>query len=350
MEIGIIADSSDVINAQFINDELAFLLEINRNVLGVYNITNVSNCVELDSYSLSYIHDIELDLERELVFVTAANGVNILNYSDPCNLEWLSSYLNYTSSTFIQLKEELLYIGAEADGLQIVNVSDPLNPVMIGRWDDGVGDVGPVYIIDDYNFSGISNDFAFVGTRLPNIEAPPTILDLKLLNATDPSNVTFVSIIDTGGESRGGAPRAHIGDIVYLNDYNYGLKILNFSDPFNVTVIGSFNRDGFYNDVDVYGDHVAFLADDNEGLKVVNCVEPENPFMLGQYDHEWRTIRVVLGNECVYLATLGGGIRILIAYSDETISINLSFILSSMLIGLLGLLLGLKKKIIKKNT
>ncbi len=347
-EIGTIADGSNLINAKYIDNELAFLLEINRGVLAVYNISNPDNCLELDSYSLSFIHDIELDTERELVFVTAANGVNIFNYSNPSQLEFLSAYLNYSSSTFIQLKGELLFIGAEEDGLQIVNVTDPTDPVMISRWDDSTGDVGPVYVVEEYNYGSDVDDFAFVGTRLPNVDAPPTILDMKLLNVSDPTNITFVSIVDTGVAHRGGAPKAHIDDLVYLNDYNYGLKILNFSDPFNISVIGTYDDGGFFNDVKLVEEEIALLADDYFGLKVINCSNIESPGLVSSYEHEYRTIRVAIEDDRIYLATFGGGVRIL-APRTRKIPINSTFILFSMVIGCLVVCLRMRKSEKKKK-
>lgn len=251
-EIGYIAPETDIINMRFIDNELAFLVEINRG-LAIYNITNPNNCFELDYYPLSFVHDIELDLERKLVYITALNGVNIFNYSNPNHLELLSVYLNYTSSTFIELEGDLLFVGAEDQGLQIVNVTDPNNPTMLDKWVDGAGHVGPVYILDN---------FAFVGIRIPNINGPPTPIDLKLLDISDSKNITFISTIDTGEGYDGGAPKAYNLDLVYFNDYNNGLKMLNFSDPFNITMLGIYFDGGSINDVKLINNEIAFLADD----------------------------------------------------------------------------------------
>ncbi len=300
-EIGSIAPGIEIINAKYIENDLAFLVEINRG-LAIYDITNPKNCFELDTSSLSFVHDIELDLERELVYVTASTGVNIFNYSNPNQIELLSVYLNYTTSTFIQLKGELLFVGAEDRGLQIVNVTDPNNPIMVDEWVDGIGDVGPVYVLDG---------FAFVGTRIPNFNAPPTPIDLKLLDISDPSNITLLSTIDTGAGYNGGAPKAHYQDLVYFNDHSNGLKILNFSDPLNITVIGTYFDGGSINDVKLIDNEIAFLADDGEGLKILNCSDPQNPVRIVSYHHQWRTVRVAVKDDNVYLATLGGGVRIL---------------------------------------
>ncbi len=343
-EIGVIADGSDIINAQYSGHEFAFLLEIDRGVFSVYDISRPKRCVELDNDPLPYIHDIELDIERNLVYVTATNGVNIYNYTDPNNLEWLSVYLNYSSSTFIQVKGELLFIGAESEGLQIVNVTDPFNPVMISRWDDPVGDVGPLYVLEDPDYGEEEIDFIFVGTRTANVDAPPTILDLKVLNVTDPSNVTYISSVDTGVGNRGGAPKAHVGDLVYFNDYNYGLKLLNFSDPFNVSVIGTYSDGGFFNDIEVINDEIAFLADDTSGMKVINCSNPMNPVLINSYEHEWRTVRVTIIEDVVYLATFGGGVRILSVGGSSKILLYLGITVGGGVIIGIGILMIIKKK------
>jgi len=343
-EIGVIAEGSDVINAKYVDNELAFLLEIDRGAISVYDIDRPKRCFELDYDSLSYIHDIELDMERNLAYITAANGVNIYNYDDPANLEWLSVYLNYTSSTFIQIRGELLFIGAEDAGLQIVNVTDPNNPIMISQWNDPVGDVGPVYVIEDYDHGEGVDDFAFVGTRIPNVAAPPTILDLKVLNITDPSNVTYVSSVDTGIGYRGGAPKVHVGELVYFNDHNYGLKILNFSDPFNVSVLGLYYDGGFFNDVKVANDEIAFLADDSFGMKIVNCSNPENPVLINSYEHEWQTVRVALIEDIVYLATIGGGVRIITVRSFPKIILYLGISIGGALLIGISILLIIKRK------
>lgn len=68
---------------------------------------------------------------------------------------------------------------------------------------------------------------------------------------------------------------------------------------------------GSINDVKLIDNEIAFIADDGEGLKVINCFDPKNPIKIGSYNHQWRTIRAAVKDDRVYLATLGGGVRIL---------------------------------------
>lgn len=332
-EIGSIEPSISVINLQCIDNELAFVLDINNHLM-VYNITEPTNIIELDSVNLYFPHDIELDLDRNLIFVTASNGVNIFDYSNPTDLQLLSVYKNYTHSTFIQLHEKLLFVGAEEYGLQIVNVTDSNTPVLIGNWTDPVGHIGQVYVIDE---------FIFVATRIPNISGPPTYLDLKVLNISNPLEITYVSTVDTGGTFNGGAPRAHNNNLVYFNDHAYGLKILNFSNPYDVSVVGNFSDGGFYNDVELVDGEIAFLADDYFGLKVVSCHDITNPLLISSWEHQWRTLRVIVQSDRVYLATINGGVRIL---SQEIITKEVALhpflIVSSLMITYV--LLKFKKK------
>ena len=301
IELGSIEPGISVINLQCIDNELAFILNMN-NQLAVFNVTEPTNIVELDSEYLYHPHDVELDLDRNLVFATVSNGVNIFDFSNTSDLQLLSVYSNYTYSTFIQLQEELLFIGAEERGLQIVNVTDPSNPFLIGNWSDPIGTIGPVYVM---------NDYAFVGTRTIIPDVSITYLDLKVLDISDPTNITYVSTVDTGGTYNGGAPKAYNNDLVYFNDHAFGLKILNFSNPYDVSIAGNFSDGGFYNDVELVDGELAFLADDSFGLKVVNCSDVENLSLMGTQELEWRTLRVVVKDTRAYIATLSGGIRIL---------------------------------------
>ncbi|MEJ2248871.1 MAG: hypothetical protein P8Y70_07340 [Candidatus Lokiarchaeota archaeon] len=304
---------------RFIDNEIAVLAEVDQG-LALYDIKNPNNCVELDHYFLSNVHDLELDYERELIFIASSAGVNIFNYSNPNQLELLSIYHNFTSCLYIQLKGELLLIGAEDRGLQIVNVSNPLYPIMIDEWVDSTGRVGPVYIMDDY---------IFVGTRIPDIGGPPIPIDLKILNISDPHNITYLSTVHTGEGYAGGAPKAHHKEKVYLNDYKYGLKVLNFTDPLNVTLLGSYFDGGIINDVKLLNEDIAFLADDSNGLKILNCSDAKNPIIFKSYHHQWRTVRVSINNDRIYLGTIEGGVRILSTRNPNGIGIHPFFIIFS---------------------
>ena len=129
------------------------------------------------------------------------------------------------------------------------------------------------------------------------------------------------------------------------------MKILNFSGPLNITVLGTYFDGGSINDVKLINNEIAFLADDAEGLKVINCFDPEIPVKISSYHHQWRTLRVAVEDDRVYLATLGGGVRILTpGIITNGISIHPLLIICNMIIVYILLLYCIKRNKIVKNS
>lgn len=301
-EIGVIGNGKTVINMQFIDSELIYIVEIS-DYLTVYDISDIDNIIQMDTVLLYQPYDLEIDKDRNIVYVTDTGGVNIFDCSNPADLQELSTYKNYSSSSFIQLRNELLYVGAEDYGLQVVNVTDPGNPFLIGNWSDPVGEVGQVYLKDNY---------AFVETYTPNIAAPPTYLDLKILNITNPKNITYVSTVNLGSTYHGGDPSAHFEDLVYVIDQTIGLKILNFTNPYDVFVEASYDDENcLYADLGLLDNDQVFLADYNLGLKVIDCFNLEDLYIRGTYQSSFNLIRVSIIASKIYLGTISGGVRIL---------------------------------------
>ncbi|MHA1126145.1 MAG: LVIVD repeat-containing protein [Candidatus Heimdallarchaeota archaeon] len=335
-EIGVIGPGKSVIGMQCVDNELVYILEIS-NYLTVYNVSQIDNIQQIETVMLYHPHDLEIDKERNLIYATATSGVNIYNCSNPAELQLLSVYKNYTTSTYIQLRNDLVYVGAEEYGLQIVNVSDPSNPLLIGNWTDPIGDVGQVYIKDD---------FVFIATRIHNVAAPPTYLELKVLNISDPKNITYVSTVNLGGTFNGGAPRAHYGDLIYFNDHAFGLKILNFTNPYDVFIVANYSDlDCFYNDLELMDNDQVLLADDYFGLKVIDCLNLENLYVRGTFETSFRSLRVSVIGSKIYLATLSGGVRILqLGYESLAIGFSPIMMINEFIIATSAYLIISKRK------
>ena len=309
---------------QYVDNGLLYVVEIS-NYLTVYNVSDIDDIQQLDTVLLYFPHDVVVDSNRGLVYATDTGGVNIYNCTNPSDLQLLSDYHNYSISTNIKVRNDLLFVGAEEYGLQIVNVTDASNPFLIGNWSDPVGDIGPIYLKDN---------FAFVGTRIPNEVGPPTWLALVVLDISDPTNITYVSTVNLGGTYNGGAPRAHYGDLIYFNDHAYGLKLLNFTDPSDVFVEESyFEEDCFYNDLELLDNDQAFIADDYVGLRVIDCSNLEDLYVRGTFESSFRALRVSVAGSITYLATISGGVRILqLGYETLGVGFELLGIISGIII------------------
>jgi hypothetical protein len=120
----------------------------------------------------------------------------------------------------VQVQDHIAYLSASDAGLYIVNITNPQNPVELGRYNESIDDIHDIYID---------------------------------------------------------------GNLAYLADYTEGLKIVDVSDSENPTLIGMFNDGGEVGSVEIYG-NFAFLADFQDGLEIVNITDPTHPQELLQYD------------------------------------------------------------------
>ena len=337
-EIGAFADGLTIIDCKIIDNELAFITEFPSGYFSIYNISNPANCFKINSYYFSHPHELEVDMENELAFIIHQNGLSILEISNFSHLQVLSTYTSFTYGTFFEKVGSLLFIGVESEGLHVVNISNPLLPTFLGNWTDPESGIGPIYINDQY---------AFVATRLPVVGGGVTPIALKVLNISDPANITFVSVAETGTNYGGGIPNANVNNLLYLADFEEGFKILNFTNPLEVKFIGEYFDGGIAATIQIINETKAFVADDIDGLEVLDCSNPYQPIEIASHQLQWRAYRLAIVENRIYIGTLGGGVRIL-AITSNTQSANNSILILSCLI-LLPIYLIYKNKINKSN-
>jgi hypothetical protein len=139
----------------------------------------------------------------------------------------------------IHVQGDIAYLSASDAGLYVVNISNPENPVELGRYNESIVDIHGFYVEDD---------------------------------------------------------------LAYLADYTGGLKIVDVSDYTNLTLVGAFNDGGEVGALKIH-DNLAFLADFQDGLEVVNISDPAHPYELAQYDQNISYIfNVEIINDLAYVS------------------------------------------------
>ncbi|MFW9993347.1 MAG: LVIVD repeat-containing protein [Candidatus Odinarchaeota archaeon] len=297
-EVGQISAEQPVFGLEVI-DKKAYFIEKDRGFI-IYDVSDPSSCVELDEYLLSYPHDLSVEGDRAVV-IDPQVGVVILDISDSSDIKELGIFSDITDATHIYVAGDRVYIGDEGNGLKIVDISDPASSVLLGTWKDTEGGVGDVYVIEDH---------VFVGLQLPRVNAPPLSLGLKVLDASDPVNITVASTVGSGDEYLSFAPSDHVGSFVYLADAENGFKILDFTDPGNVTCIGSYSNGETIVDFEIVGNY-SFAVDSGKGFVVIDVSDPSGPFKVASYEHPSLVINIDVVGEMVYLGTVNSGIRII---------------------------------------
>jgi len=102
-----------------------------------------------------YAEEVAVDDERSLAFLTCGTaGLQVIDYSDTTNI-YISGF--YDGSGYFKsliYKNQQVFIAAELSGLQVVNVSNPANPKLIGEVDTDFAwaldmDDKNIYMADD---------------------------------------------------------------------------------------------------------------------------------------------------------------------------------------------------------
>jgi hypothetical protein len=237
-------------------------------------------------YTLGIVQDIAVVGEYAYVADYYA-GLQIISVSDPANPALVGSFDTYRAGA-VAVVGDYAYVADAGRGLQIINVTDPANPTLVGSYDTS-GDAYDVAVVGDYAY------VADAGRGL------------QIINVTDPANPTLVGSYDTSGIAYGVAV---VGDYAYVADAGRGLQIINVTDPANPTLVGSYDTSGSAYGVAVVGDY-AYVADAGRGLQIISVTEPANPTLAGSYDTSGYAYSVAVVGEYAYVADRDAGLQII---------------------------------------
>ncbi len=188
----------------------------------------------------------------------------------------------------LAISGSLALVADEGNGLVIVDVSNPAQPVEIGHYPtpDGASHV----LLD--------GSIAYVACRNAGVE----VVDLR--NPRQPARVAHLA-------TRGTAMRLALeGTTLYVAAYSAGLDIFDVAAPSAPRRIGSLGDIGTARDVAVAQGR-AYVAMDGDGLVLVDVQAPAQPMVLGRYDTPGRTRGVKAASSNVYLADGEAGLLVL---------------------------------------
>ncbi|HRI15822.1 MAG TPA: hypothetical protein PLX89_22725 [Verrucomicrobiota bacterium] len=147
------------------------------------------------------------------------------------------------------------------DGLEVIDVSQPTNPLRVG----GVDILGDAFGID------VAGNYAYVADGNGG---------LKVLDVSNPANPVQVGETDTGSA----AQRVQVvGNYAYVADAKSGLLVIDVSNPSRPTRVGGVQSGDGAIDVQVV-DNYAYVVDQQTGLVVLDMSNPANWVRVGQYD------------------------------------------------------------------
>ena len=266
--------------------------------------------------------------------VDGSDGLEILDVSDPSNIQELGQFENDIGSSFfprkIFLSEDIAYLAVKYDGLKLIDISDPSNPTLAGSYTNNC------WILDVF----ISKDVAYVaagenGVEILNISNPSNIVQIS--NYTDNCNNSWsldfdaqqdllyvadrydgIEILDVSNlsspvelgqlELESAVEIDVIGDYAYITLYNNGLSIVDVSDPSDPIEISHFKY-GVIKDVFVNGTSCYLVTD--SGLLILDVLDPVNPVIDGVYTFQTSAGGVFVTTNLIYYANGISGLEIL---------------------------------------
>ncbi len=201
----------------------------------------------------------------------------------------------------IEVNDSLAVLATGRSGIQILDISDPVNPVIVGYYDDNRGETKYLATNDSYVY--IPEDG---GVGIIDISDP-----------ANPERISFIPGRDGFIQMGIAVNNDHVYSISKIGNGFY-LRVIDVSDPQNSFEVGDcLIRDPSGNLSLVVKDDYAFI--EGAGMHIFDLTDPEHPVEIGYYE-ELRYYRAVIHND--YLITMNrgrdNGVLVVIDVSDPT--------------------------------
>ncbi|MFX0094455.1 MAG: LVIVD repeat-containing protein, partial [Candidatus Hodarchaeota archaeon] len=155
-EIGQLHTGSRTVDV-YVNGDTLYALDLDLG-LKIYDISSPTAPLLLSSLHDAYTFSHGLFYYKELLFIADyKDKLEIVNVSNPATPQLIGRYqeydnsVQYVGSTNLYVIGDLVLLASQIEGLEIIDVKDPTNPVEIGSYYDGRR-INAVYAINNLVF------------------------------------------------------------------------------------------------------------------------------------------------------------------------------------------------------
>lgn len=248
----------------------------NGATLEIVNFNNPENPVSLSS---TVLEGAIQGLARigNTIFAVGGNGyLNCIDVTDPFH-PFIIGYIDLPGSLDIELSGKYAYISAEHDGMIIVDISVPEQPIVISTTDTNV-DVQSISISGDYAYAATDNG----------------IVVLDISSKTAPTIIREISI---GGLVRGLETK---DTLLFVPALDLGLQIYSIKNPALPLWISTFYPIEAAEDVIFYNGYV-FLAGRYNGVYILDVSDPASPVEIKRVSTR-RAISLAASHQFIYVS------------------------------------------------
>ncbi len=213
-------------------------------------------------------------------------GLQVLDVSNPANPIEISVYDTPGSAVGLYISGGLAYIADGSAGLRVVDVSDPANPIELSVYD--TLRANDVCVIESLAYVADGS----AGLRVVDVSDPVNLIELGAYDTPEWVYGVYIS-----------------GNLAYLANGYDGLRVLDVSDPVNPVEISFYDTPGFAGNVYAQ-EGLAYIADGSAGLRIVDVSNPANPNELGVYDTPGSAVGFYISGDLTYIADRSAGLRV----------------------------------------
>ena len=219
-------------------------------------------------------------VDGHYAYVTSrTTGLDIIDLSSPAAPVLVGNIDTDGYAYGVAVAGDYAYVADGNAGLQVIDIRNPAAPLRVGGFDT-----------DGYAYSvAVAGDYAYFADGSAGLQ----VIDIR-----NPAAPLRVGGFDTAGSARSVAVA---GDYAYVADSDAGLQVIDIRNPAAPLWVGGVDTDGYANSVAVAGDY-AYVADDLAGLQVIDIRNPAAPLRVGGFDTEGDALSVAVAGDYVYVA------------------------------------------------
>lgn len=228
-------------------------------------------------------------VKENFAYVTAGiAGLFVVDIQDPADLRQ-TAYLDFPEAvSLIGICGSHIYLPTQ-NSLYIVDITDPLHPACVLKIPQNTDetviniamDSDRMYMFDEKNIKVFS------------LENPAEPLQLTSFSPDNMEGTVKISDI------------AVLNGITYIASEQKGIGIYDFSDIENIVYKDQYNNsDGYYSEVDFYGNYAYLNMQDNNSIEILNISNIEKPEFINAISSV-QSIICVEGNTAYVVNDLG---------------------------------------------
>ena len=271
----------------------------------------------------------EVHVANDIAYCAASQaGLDILDISDPSNPYLLGNIATQGRAYGVFIVDNLAYVADGREALRIIDISNPATPSLLGSYKTR-DEIHRVQVVGNRAYMA-SNAGGLEIIDVSNPEAPFSLGNfgprsanqffvigttlyikngstLEILDLQDLSDPRQLGSID--GFTRINSIWVK-GGVAYIADGSAGLTLADISNPAAAEIVSSVDTNGNARGVQVIDDR-AYVTDDEDGLLIFDVSDPARPRLSGNESTPGSALDLYVTGDIAYVADGYRGLRLI---------------------------------------